>query len=62
MYIRDLTNLIDYPDDVTVQIYSFLEEDNVYIGVEEDIPDSLKSAKIRGFEIPEKNCILINID
>ena len=62
MYIKDLTNLIDYPDDVTIQIYSFSEDDTVYIGIEENIPDDLVKAKIRGLEIPEKNCILINID
>ena len=62
MCIRDLINLIDYPDDVNVQIYSFSEDDILFAGIEEDIPENLKSVKILGFEIPGKNCILLNID
>ena len=62
MQVCDLTKLIDYPDDVSVQIYSFSEDDILFVGIEEDIPEYLKSVKVRGIEIPEKNCILLNVD
>lgn len=62
MCIKDLVNLIDYPDAVNIQIYSFSEDDVLFVGIEEDIPEHLKSVKVRGIEIPGKNCILLNVD
>ena len=62
MFVRDLVNLIDYPDDVNIQIYSFSEDDILFAGLEEAIPEHLKAVKICGFEVPGKNCILLNVN
>lgn len=60
MLVKDLINLIDYPDDVTVQIYSYVEDDIVYVGLGEDIPYNILEEVVKGIEFPVKNCVLIN--
>lgn len=60
MLVKDLINLIDYPDDVTVQIYSYVEDDIVYVGLGEDIPYNILEEVVKGIEFPEKNCVLLN--
>ena len=60
MLIKDVINLIDYPDDVTVEIYSYIEDDVVFHGICENIPEEFLEEYVRGIEIPEKNTLLIN--
>lgn len=64
MLIRDLLNLVDYPDDVRIEIYSYAIYDTVFCGSIEELelrnPEFLNS-KISGLEFPKTNCVIINI-
>lgn len=61
MKVKDIVSLIDFPDDVTVTIYSYDEWDVIYSGVEENIPEDILYKDVRGLEFPCKNNITINI-
>ena len=64
MLVRDLLNLIDYPDDVRIEIYSYAIYDNVFCGSIEELElknSELLDSKISGLEFPKTNCVIINI-
>jgi len=61
MKVKQITGLIDYPDDVQVTLYDYTKSDVVYVGLEENIPEYYLDEEILGIEIPSKNEIMLNI-
>ena len=61
MKIKQLVDLIDYPDDVIIIIYDYAKSDVVYSGLVESIPEYYLEEDIKGVEIPSKNEIMLNI-
>lgn len=61
MKIRDFVNLIDFPDDVKIIIYSYDVWDDIFSGLCDDMPEYLLDEDVNGFELPEKNTIILNI-
>lgn len=61
MKVKQITSLIDYPDDVQVTLYDYTKSDVVYVGLEENIPEYYLDEEILGIEIPSKNEIMLNI-
>ena len=61
MKVKQITSLIDYPDDVQVTLYDYTKSDVVYVGLEEKIPEYYLDEEILGIEIPSKNEIMLNI-
>ena len=61
MKIKQLVDLIDYPDDVIIIIYDYAKSDVVYSGLGESIPEYYLEEDIKGVEIPSKNEIMLNI-
>lgn len=61
MKVKQITSLIDYPDDVQVTLYDYTKSDVVYIGLEENIPEYYLDEEILGIELPSKNEIMLNI-
>ena len=61
MKVKQITSLIDYPDDVQVTLYDYTKSDVVYVGLEENIPEYYLDEEIVGIEFPSKNEIMLNI-
>lgn len=61
MKVKQITALIDYPDDVQVIIYDYTKSDTVYVGLEENIPEYYLDEEVLGIELPSKNEIMLNI-
>ena len=61
MKVQDFVNLIDFPDIVTVIIYSYDSWDDIFSGLCGNIPEYLLQEDVNGFEIPYKNTITLNI-
>lgn len=61
MKVKQITSLIDYPDDVQVTLYDYTKSDVVYVGLEENIPEYYLDEEIVGIELPSKNEIMLNI-
>lgn len=61
MIVKDIVNLIDFPDDVVITIYSYKEWDIVFQGKYDSLDDKLMHMDIHGIEFPKKNNLLINV-
>jgi hypothetical protein len=61
MKVKDFVSYIDFPDIVTVIIYSYDSWDDIFSGLCVDIPEYLLQEDVNGFEIPGKNTIILNI-
>ena len=62
MLVEDIVNLIDYPDDVTITIYSYGIHDIIFTGLSEEISPNILVRKIRGLEFTGTNCLMINVE
>lgn len=61
MKVKNFAELVDYPDDIVIILYDYAFYDTVFEGLIEDIPSEYLEREVRGFEIPSKNSILLNI-
>ena len=63
MKVKDFINLLDFPQDVTLIIYSYKLWDDVFEGKAVDLPklSYLQEENVNGFELPAKNTLILNI-
>ena len=62
MLVKDILNLVDFPDEQLVQIYDY----DVWDVVQEDVADAIypnyMTRDVRGIEVKNNNVLVLNLE